>query len=299
MTDLTFAPEVAIVEATPRAQTLRRLLRHGSFRAGAICLAVIAGAAVLAPVLTAYDPASQDLAHRLLEPVWTAKGTWEHPLGTDQVGRDEWARLIYGSRLSLMIGAFTVLISGAIGTALGLAAGFYGGRVDLAVSFLISVRLSLPVVLVALVVVAILGGSVTVLTLVIGLLLWDRFAIVVRSAARQLARRDFITSARVIGSSDLRIIARELLPNLLNPLLVVGSVELANAILTEAALSFLGLGVRPPFFTWGLMIAEAKSQLLFRPVLIALPGMALMALIFSVNLLGDALRDTLMPEGRN
>jgi peptide/nickel transport system permease protein len=286
-------------EPTPSNTTLRRLLQHGSFRVGALSFCIILMAAVFAPLLTSHEPAAQDLAHRLLDPAWNPGGSWDHIFGTDQVGRDVFARLIYGSRLSLLIGISTVVISGTIGTSLGIIAGYWGGRVDLLVNFLITVRLTLPVVLVALVVVAVLGGSVSIMTTVIGLLLWDRFAIVVRSVTRQLAHREFITSARAIGSSNLRILAREILPNLTGPLIVVASVELANAILIEAALSFLGLGVRPPFFTWGLMIAEAKSQLLFRPHLIALPGFTLMSLILAINLMGDALRDSSMPEGRN
>lgn len=286
-------------ERSPWKVTVSRLLGHGSFRIGATVVGVIILAAILAPFITSYDPTSQDLSKRLIEPIWGAGGSWDHLLGTDQSGRDLWARLIYGSRLSLMIAMFTVVISGVIGTILGISAGYFGGTVDLIVNFLITVRLALPVVLVALVVVAVLGGSVATIALVIGCLLWDRFAIVIRSATRQLVGRDFITSARVIGSSDLRILIRELLPNLTGPLIVIASVELAQAILLEAALSFLGLGIRAPDFTWGLMIAEAKSQLLFRPFLIAIPSFALMSLILALNLMGDALRDAFMPEGRN
>ena len=197
-----------------------------------------------------------------------------------------------------MIGFLTVLISGTIGTVMGVAAGYCGGRVDLFVNFLITIRLTLPVVLVALVVVALIGSSLTLLVMVIGLLLWDRFAIVMRSATQQLASREYITSARTIGSSTWRILFREILPNVMGPLIVVGSIELAHAILLEAALSFLGLGVQPPQVSWGLMVAEAKSQLLFRPWMIAVPGVALVLLVFAINLVGDALRDVTTPEGK-
>jgi len=284
---------------SPRQMVAYRLLRHSSFYLGAAIISTIVVAAVLAPLLTRYDPTSQLLSDRLIAPIWGPDGTWDHILGTDQVGRDMWSRLIYGSRLSLTIALFTVVISGTIGTTLGIVAGYWRGTVDLAVNFLITVRLALPVVLVALVIVALFGASVTVITLVIGFLLWDRFAIVVRNATRQLMDREFVTSARVIGSSDLRILVRELLPNLTGPLIVVASVELAQAVLLEAALSFLGLGVRSPDFTWGLMISEAKSQLLFRPYLVAIPSIALVALILAMNLMGDALRDALTPESRN
>ena len=259
---------------------------------------VIALAALFAPLLTPYDPTLQDLGNRLVPPVWDARGSWSHPLGTDQLGRDYLARLIHGGRISLLIGFTTVVISGVIGTALGVVAGYWGGRVDLVINFFLTIRLTLPVVLVALVVVALVGNSLTVLMLVIGLLLWDRFAIVTRSATLQLANLEFITAARAIGSSTPRILLREILPNITGPLIVVASVELAHAILLEAALSFLGLGVQPPLFTWGLMIAEAKNQLFFRPWLIAVPAAALVALIFAINLVGDALRDVTAPEGR-
>ena len=185
-----------------------------------------------------------------------------------------------------------------IGTAMGVAAGYWGGWVDLVVNFIITIRLTLPVVLVALVVVALVGSSLSLLVMVIGLLLWDRFAIVMRSATQQLASREYITSARTIGSSTTRILIREILPNIMGPLIVVASIELAHAILLEAALSFLGLGVQPPNVSWGLMVAEAKSQLLFRPWMIAVPGAALVLLIFAINLVGDALRDVTTPEGK-
>lgn len=283
---------------SPRRIALRRALRHGSLWIGGGILLVIILAALLAPVLTPHDPTFQDLGRRLMPPVWDARGAWGNPLGTDQLGRDYLARLIYGGRISLLIGFTTVVISGFIGTALGIAAGYWGGRVDLIINFVLTIRLTLPVVLVALVVVALAGNSLTVLMLVIGLLLWDRFAIVTRSATLQLASREFITAARAIGSSTLRILLREILPNITGPLIVVASVELAHAILLEAALSFLGLGVQPPAFTWGLMIAEAKNQLFFRPWLIAIPAAALVALIFAINLIGDAVRDVTAPEGR-
>ena len=293
------APTPSEINAlSPRRIALQRALRHTSLWIGGGILLVIALAALLAPVLTPHDPTFQDLGRRLIPPVWDARGSWGNPLGTDQLGRDYLARLIYGGRISLLIGFTTVVISGVIGTALGIAAGYWGGRVDLIINFVLTIRLTLPVVLVALVVVALVGNSLTVLMLVIGLLLWDRFAIVTRSATQQLANLEFITAARAIGSSTLRILLREILPNITGPLIVVASVELAHAILLEAALSFLGLGVQPPSFTWGLMIAEAKNQLLFRPWLIAIPATALVALIFAINLIGDAVRDVTAPEGR-
>jgi peptide/nickel transport system permease protein len=295
-TDITAADALP---SSPRTLALGRVLRHGSFRIGGGIIAILILLSVLAPLLTSYDPTLQDLSQRFLPPVWDARGSWAHPLGTDQLGRDYLARLLYGGRISLAIGFVTVIISGTIGTALGVAAGYWGGKVDLLVNLVLTVRLTLPVILVALVVVALVGGSLPVLMIVVGLLLWDRFVIVIRSATQQVASRDFVTAARSVGSSTGHILFREILPNITGPLIVVSSVEMAHAVLLEAALSFLGLGVQPPLFTWGLMVAEAKSQLLFRPYLIAVPGLALVLLIFAVNLLGDAARDALAFDTRN
>ncbi|MBN8958456.1 MAG: ABC transporter permease [Rhizobiales bacterium] len=291
-TDVPRAPQ------SPGAVALRRLLRHGNFRIGGTILGLIILAAIVGPWLWPLDPASQDLGHRLAVPVWSAKGTWLHPFGTDQLGRDYLARLLQGARVSLTIGFLTVLLSGVIGTGLGVAAGYFGGRIDVAINFLITIRLTLPVVLVALVVVAVYGGSLPTLIVVIGLLLWDRFAVVTRSATQQLASRDFIISAQAIGSSIPRILFVELLPNLIGPLVVVATIELAHAVLLEAALSFLGLGVKPPLSSWGLMVAEAKNQLLFRPWMIAIPGTPLVALVLAINLVGDAIRDAVAADGR-
>jgi peptide/nickel transport system permease protein len=269
-------------------------------RTGLACglagLLLIVAMAVLAPLLTGYDPYHQDLLHRRLPPVWhgwiwgDAGAGWAHPLGTDKVGRDTWTRLLYGARISLAVGGITALVSGAIGTVVGVAGGFWGGRVDLAASFLIQSRLAMPVILVALAAVSLFGASLPVIILVASLLLWDRAAVVARSATQQLRQRDFVRAARALGSSDLRIIAGEILPNLSGPLIVVLTIEMGNAILLEAALSFLGLGVRPPAASWGLMLAEAKDDIFFAPWAITIPGCALFLLVLSISLVGDGLR---------
>jgi peptide/nickel transport system permease protein len=286
-----------LIAMSPRRLAMHRLLRHGSFWFGGGAILLILLVALVGPLLT-LDPVAQNLSARLIPPVWDVRGSWAHPLGTDQLGRDLLARLVDGARVSMFIGIATVLVSGLIGTALGMAAGYFGGRVDLAINFLITIRLTLPVVLVALVVVAVVGSSLTVLVVVIGLLLWDRFAVVTRSATQRLAHSDFVIAARAIGSSTPRILLVEILPNIVGPLIVVATVEVAHAVLLEAALSFLGLGVKPPLASWGLMVAESKNQLLFRPWLIAIPGVALVTLVLAINLLGDALRDVVAPEGR-
>lgn len=288
----------APVAVSPGRLAFRRALRHGSFWIGGGLLLLIIIAALAAPVLTPDGALLQDLSQRFQPPVWMEGGTYEHLLGTDQLGRDVLARLLYGARISLLIGFGTVLVSGIIGSALGIAAAYWGGKVDLIVNFILTIRLTLPVVLVALVVVAVVGNSLLLLIAVIGGLLWDRFVIVTRSATQQLVNREFVIAARTIGSSTTRILLKEILPNIVGPLVVVATVELAHAVLLEAALSFLGLGVQPPLSSWGLMVAEAKNQILFRPWMIAIPGAALVALVLAINLLGDAVRDVVAPEGR-
>ncbi|MEP6147709.1 MAG: ABC transporter permease, partial [Nisaea sp.] len=235
---------------------------------------------------------------RMQQPVWMS-GNWDHILGTDHLGRDFLTRLMYGAQISLLIGFAAALISGVIGTALGVAAGYFGGRVDMVVTFLITVRLSMPVVLVALAVVALIGGSLTVVISVLGLLLWDRFAVVMRSATMQIRQMDYVAAAKAVGCSTPRILLTEILPNIVNSLIVVVTLEMAHAILLEAALSFLGMGVQPPMPSWGLMVSEGKEQIYFEAWMITIPGIALFLLVLAINLVGDGIRDVTAPEHRN
>ena len=274
-------------------------LKHRSLVIGGTILAVIVLVAVFAPLISPHDPYAQNLMRRSVPPFWYAKGDWAHPLGTDNLGRDYLARTLYGARISLLIGGSVALLSGLIGTALGVAAGYFGGRVDLVVTFLITVRLALPVILVALAAVAVVGGSLPLVILVLGLLKWDRFVVVMRSATQRVRSLDFVSAARAAGASTPRVIWREVLPNVVPFLIVTATLEAASAILLEAALSFLGLGVQPPLPSWGLMISEAKAYMFFSFWMIAIPGTCLAVLIFAVNLLGDGLRDAISPDGRN
>ena len=281
-------------------ELLRRRIRgHAGLLIGSGVLALIALMAFVAPWLAPQDPFAQDLASRLIPPIWHDKGNWTHPLGTDMLGRDYLSRVIYGSRISLLIGFSVMLISGVIGAVLGIVAGYFGGRTDLVVTYLITVRLSLPVILVALTTVALAGSSLGMVILVLGLLKWDRYAVVLRSATQQVRNLDYVTAARAIGCPTWRIIAGEVLPNVSSHLIVVATLEMGSAILLEAALSFLGLGVQPPAPSWGLMISEAKGYMFFSPWLITIPGLALFALVLAINLLGDGVRDVTAPEGRS
>jgi len=265
---------------------------------GCSLLIFIVFCAIFAPWLSPYDPYVQDLTNRTVPPVWYEKGSWAHPLGTDQLGRDYLSRLIYGARISLLIGLSVAVISGFIGTTMGMLAGYFGGRIDMFVSFMVTTRLSMPVILVALATVALVGGSLWVVIMVLGLLKWDRFAVVMRSATQQVRAMEYVSAAQSAGASTLRIMLTEVLPNVLPHLIVIATLEAASAILLEAALSFLGLGVQPPLPSWGLMISEAKSYMFFSFWLIAIPGSALALLIFSINLAGDGLHQLLTPGER-
>ncbi len=273
-------------------------LRHAATLLGALIVGGALLIALLAPHLVPYDPFAQDLDMRLVPPAWMDGSQPDHLLGTDQLGRDYLSRLIYGTRISMLIGVLTVLASGAIGISLGTIGGFHGGRVDDAVMFLITCRLSIPLILVALTVVALAGSSLTVVILTLGLLLWDRFAVVARTATMQVRNLDYIAAAQAAGASRSYILLREVLPNIVQHLVVVATLEMALAILLEAALSFLGLGVPPPLPSWGLMIAEGKEYMFFSPWVIVIPGIALVVLVLGINLLGDGLRSAMGTELR-
>ena len=277
---------------------LRRAWRHASLVFGVAIVALLVLIAIFAPLLAPHDPLDQNLARRIVPPFWMAGTDPAHLFGTDHLGRDYLSRLIFGARVSLGIGFGVVAIASVIGTVLGLCAGYFGGRVDAAISLVITTRLAMPIVLVALAAVALVGSSLRTLTAVLALLLWDRFAVVVRAATQGLRNREFVTAARALGCSHLRVMLGELLPNLANTLIVIATLEIAQAILLEAALSFLGLGVQAPMPSWGLMIAEGREHVLFDPWLIAVPGALLFLLVLAINLLGDGLRDTLAPGAR-
>jgi peptide/nickel transport system permease protein len=290
-----------LVEPTPGQLLRRRIVGHAGLIAGGTVLAIIVLMALFAPLIAPHDPYDQVLSRKLIPPVWydNPKATWDHVLGTDALGRDYFSRLIYGARISLLIGFSAMIISGVIGTTIGILAGYFGGRVDMVANFIITTRLSMPVVLVALAVVSLIGSSLTVVIWVLGLLIWDRFAVVMRSATMQVRGLDFVASARALGCSTSRILMTEIMPNIVNSLIVVATVEMAHAIILEAALSFLGMGVQPPEPSWGLMISEARGMIFFEAWLIMIPGIALFSLVLAINLLGDGIRDVTAPEGRS
>ena len=292
-----------ILEPSPFTKLRRRIFKNYSFLIGAIILLTIIALALLAPVFEymglIQDPYAQDLGKRLQNPFWHEKKVDpNHWLGTDKVGRDYFSRLVYGAQISLLIGFSTMLISGFIGTVMGVTAGYFGGRVDMVVNFIINTRLAMPVFLVAMAAVVAFGASLTVVILVLGLFLWDRFAVVMRSITMQARDLDYVKAARALGCSTPYIIVREIFPNVISSLTVVATVEMANAILLEAALSFLGFGVQAPTPSWGLMLNEGREYMFFSAWLLALPGACLFMLVLAINMFGDGLRDVTLERER-
>ncbi len=270
-----------------------RAIGRGSFVA-LLALLVLAG--LIGPYLVPHDPYTQDLLARLQEPIWSVDGAWDHILGTDHLGRDILARLLHGIRISAMIGVSVALMGGLIGTTLGILAGYFGGTTDRIISFLITARLALPIILVALAVVSIFGTSLLVVTLTLGLLLWERYALVARTMTAGLRNAEFVTASRIQGCGHWHIMRHDILPNVASNLLIIATVDAALAITLEASLSFLGLGVPPPTPSLGLMIAEGRANLLFVPSLVVIPSVVLFVLVLCVNRAGESLRSLYLKE---
>lgn len=266
------------------------------FLIGLALLALIVVAAIAADWLAPHDPYAQGLVRRLYPPAWAPRGRWDYPLGTDGFGRDTLSRLLFGARISLAVGAGGALIAGCIGTVLGLLGGYAGGWVDRLVSVVIATRLALPALLVALAILQIAGSGLGVVILVLGLTMWDRFAVVLRTATAQVRRRDYVTRARVLGCSHGHILLREIFPNVAAQFAVVFTYECAQCVLAAAVLSFLGLGLQAPEPSWGLMMAEGRRFIGTDPWQIGFAGAALMLLVLAINLVGDGIRDLLAPE---
>ena len=261
-------------------------------------IALFVTAAALAPLVSPGDPYAQSLRNRFTPPVWDERGTWAHPLGTDRLGRDMLARILYGARVSLAVGALAVLLASSVGAAVGLVAGYYGGRVDAALMRITDATLSFPVILLALILAVTVGPSFLNVVIAISVILWARYARVIRGEVLTLMQLDFIAQARIAGAGAWRIITRHLVPNTLNTLIVLITLQVGYVIIVEAALSFLGAGIPPPTPAWGSMIAEGRDFVTSAWWVSFLPGLAIMLVVLAFNLLGDWLRDTLDPKLR-
>jgi ABC-type dipeptide/oligopeptide/nickel transport system permease subunit len=257
-------------------------------------IALVLGLALLcgcAPwLLTGVDPYAQHLLLRLRPPIWLPRGVSGHLLGTDQLGRDLLARIIYGAQMTLLISVSAVVVSTLVGGLAGIAAGFYGRAVDAVIMRLIDIQLAFPVVLLVLAVVAVVGSSLTNLIIVMGLSGWPQFARMVRGSVRSVRQMEFVEAAHSLGATNARLILRHVLPNIAGTVLVYMSAELGRLILVEATLGFLGLGVQPPTPTWGGMISEGSQYLAISWAPSLLPGIAIVALVMAVSGLGEELR---------
>jgi peptide/nickel transport system permease protein len=256
---------------------------------------------LFAELIAPHDPIKGSLAARLKPPMWAPGGSSTYPLGTDKVGRDMLSRIIYGARVSLRVSLEAIVVSGFIGTTLGLMAGYFGGRIDGFIMRMVDISLGLPIILVALVFVSVpaFGPSLTTLVTVITVLLWARYARQVRGETLSLKERDFIARARVAGASHLRIMFRYILPNIVNTLIVLATLQVGFVILLESSLSFLGAGVPRPTPAWGLMVADGRELIVTAWWLSMFPGLAIMLTVLSLNLVGDWLRDHLDPKLKN
>jgi peptide/nickel transport system permease protein len=292
------ADELALPRDDASSRSLRRLWRlKWGVVAAALMLLIVCGA-LAAPLIAPHSPVDVDIRHRLAPPLWMDGGTSDHLLGTDQVGRDLLSRVIYGGRVSLLIGVSAVLVSSTIGVLLGLAAGYFGPRVDWTIMTLVNVMLTFPFVLLALAVIAVLGPSLTNMVIVLGVADWPLYARVIRVETLALRERDFITAGRALGMSHLRLIFRQILPNLVSVIIVIATLQVARVIILESFLSFLGLGVQPPTPAWGNMLGEGRVYMLNSWWIAAFPGLAIFVTTLVINLMGNALRDWLDPHMR-
>jgi peptide/nickel transport system permease protein len=290
------------VEAVSNKPTVPERQRAPRFRrAPAVPLAIIIVlvlTATLADVLSPYSPTDISLANRLRPPFWEAGGSLAYPLGTDPMGRDLLTRIIFGARVSLLVGLLGILVGGGIGATLGLIAGYAGGRMDALLMRVADTTMAFPIILFAILLVSIMGGSLLNVVIAVALVLWARYARVIRGEILSLKERDFVAQARIAGCSSVRIILVHLFPNILNTLVVLLSLQVGWVIVVEASLSFLGAGIPPPTPTWGSMIAEGRDYIATAWWVSFFPGLATLATVLSLNLCGDWLRDALDPTMR-
>ena len=279
-----------------RRATWRRLLRLRWGVGAAGVLLLIIAIAVFAPVISPYDPLAVDIRHRLSPPAWMEHGTAEHVLGTDQVGRDLLARMIYGGRVSLLVGVAAVVISATIGVLLGLGAGYFAGNTDWTIMTVINVMLTFPFVLLALAVIAVLGPSLINMIFVLGVAGWPIYARVIRAETLAIREREFVLAGRALGMSHPRLVFRQILPNLVSTIVVIATLQVAQVIILESFLSFLGLGVQPPTPAWGNMLGEGRLYMLNSWWIATFPGLAIFLTTLVINLMGNALRDWLDPH---
>jgi peptide/nickel transport system permease protein len=296
------APEIA-PPARPRpwverewVTLLRRLVRRRTALFGMLVVLLVMLGAAAAPLVAPFDPLEQDIGQRLREPGWQDAQGRVHALGTDHLGRDILARIIFGSRIALLVGLAAVVISGVLGMIIGLVAGYFGGRMDDFLMRLADIQLAFPFILLAIAVIGVLGPSLRNIIIVIGVSSWVVYARVVRGEVLSIREREYVHAAVALGSRHWRVLVTHVLPNTFTPWLVVATLDMARVIVIESALSFLGLGVQPPTPTWGGMLADGRVYLSTAWWLATFPGLAILITVLGINLFGDGLRDTLDPR---
>ena len=263
-----------------------------------ILMIVLVIPAIFANLIAPYDPIQTELRARLLPPFWVDGGSFDHPLGTDRLGRDILSRMIYGARISAGVSLSALLIGGTLGTTLGLVAGYFGGWVDHLIMRVVDMMLSMPLILLALVMVVLFEPGISTTIVVVALLLWARYARQIRAEVLTIKETDYVARARVAGASSTRIIFRHIFPNIANTLIVLATLQVGTVILLEASLSFLGAGIPPPDPAWGLMVAEGRDFIATSWWLSMIPGTGILLTVLSMNILGDWLRDHLDPKLR-
>lgn len=276
----------------------RRHFRQRTFLIGTSLVAIVVLAAVFAPWVAPQDPAVQATRDRLLPPVLFG-GTWNHPLGTDPLGRDLLSRIIYGSRISILLGLASVFGAGTIGLILGTVAGYFGGALDAIIMRLVDLQMAIPFLVLALAVLAALGPGLANLVIVLVITGWVIYARVMRAQVLSIKNLEYVTAARALGMPHLRILLRHAIPAAIPPLTVISTVQVGTMILTEASLSFLGLGVPPSIPTWGSIAADGRAYMTTAWWVTTLPGFAIFLTVMGVNFLGDWLRDVLDPTLRH
>lgn len=296
--EITSPPQPAEISRSPLAEALLRLRKNKIALAGLIIICAFLIMALFAPLLAPHDPLEQSLYDKLKPPFWDEKGDWRYPLGTDDFGRDLLSRIIYGSRISMIVGVVAVAISLFFGTLAGAIAGFYGGRIDNLIMRLMDILLAFPPILLAIVIVAFMGPSLRNAMIAIGVVSIPRYARLVRGSVMEEFSKDYVQGARALGARDARLIFIHILPNCLAPLIVQTTLGFASAILEAAALSFLGLGAQPPTPEWGAMLANGRALILRAWWAVTFPGVMILLAVLGFNLLGDGLRDALDPRLR-
>lgn len=262
-------------------------------------LGLVALCAIVGPWLVPHDPIRADLDNALLPPFWLDGGSLDYPLGTDRLGRDIFSRLIAGARPSAIVALCVIVLGGAVGSVIGILAGYFGGAVDAILMRVVDAAFAIPTIFLALLLAATLGPSLTNVVLIVSLVVWSRFARVVRGQVLSVKELDFVALARVAGASPVRIMLRHILPNVLNTIMVLATLEVGVVIVFEASLSFLGAGIPPPNPVWGSMLAAGRDDLSTAWWISTFSGLAILVVVLCVNVAGDWLRDRLDPQLRH